>query len=113
MPLRPPIASLGGWIDAVGHRDEFAGLVGQQPDRPPGHFDDEQPHAQIAGGPLEPEPDAQVDDRHDLAARKHHALHERRRIGHRGHLLDHLHVPDLMTLQGVGRAGDGEQDIGP
>ena len=62
---------------------------------------------------LEPEARAQVDDRHDLAAREHDAVDERRRVRHAGDVLDHLHVPDLAARQRVGRARHREQDVAP
>ena len=66
--------------------------------------------AHVVGRALEPEPRAQVQRRNDLAAREHHAVHERRGVGHRRDLLHHLDVRDLAAAHRVRRAGHGKQD---
>src|ERR1051325_11694507 len=69
---------------------EFAAGVDEQADAAPAHVDDEDPRAQVDRCALEPEPRAHVDRRDDLAAGKHHAVDERRRVGHPRNLLDEV-----------------------
>ena len=69
--------SFGGLIAAGGNREELARGVDDQPDCAATRLHDEQPGAHVVRHALEPEARAQVDRRHDLAAREHDAVDER------------------------------------
>ena len=56
--------------------------VGDQRRSAAARLHDDQPRAQVVRRALEPEPRAQVDDRHHLAAREDDAVDERRRVRH-------------------------------
>jgi hypothetical protein len=65
-------------------RPDPAGLV----------LDHEKPRPQRGADAFEPEPRAQVDDPAPLVRGKHHTFDEPRRVRHRRHMVEHLHVDD-------------------
>ncbi len=116
MPARycapmPDSASPGGLIDAAGMVRNSRHASTSRPTLRPLHLHDQQPRPQVRRGALEPEARAHVDGRHDLAAREHHAVDERRRVRHARHLLDHLDVRHVVARQRVGGAGDDEENV--
>ena len=115
MPARycaptPDSASPGGWIAAGGIVRNSRQASTSRPTLRPCSCTTSS-RVEVGGGALEAEARAHVDRRHDLAAREHHAVDERRGVRHARHLLHHLDVRDVLAGQRVGRAGDDEQDV--